>query len=152
MINCTLDKPVKIIMVGIPSGCEPDYETVGKLIDNIIIMSVNQKLDLHKEGKLYHCEFVVGKKYKFNADFKVMKTMYLLVISYIKELTKFEATRAFAVPPKEKMMIKEAEKEAKKQLKEKKEKEKADKENSKKTTKKTVKKKEVVKNDYPDLD
>lgn len=148
MINCTLDKPVKIIMVNIPSGCEPDYETVGKLLDNIIVMSVNQKLDLHKEGKLYHCEFVVGKKNKFNADFKIMKTMYLLVISYIKELTKYESTRAFAIPPKEKMLIKEAEKEAKKQLKEKEEKKK--KETNKKNI--TKKKKEVKKDEFSDLD
>ena len=31
--------------------------------------------------------------------------MYHLKIGYIKELTKLEASRAFAVPPKEKAMV-----------------------------------------------
>lgn len=151
MIRLNLDKPVKIVMVDMPEGMQPDYETIGKILDNIIIMAYNQKLPLDKEGKLYHCEFVVGKKTKFNADFKIMKTQYLLVISYAKELTKYEASRAFAVTPKEKMLMKEAEQNAKKQAKERIEK---DKEKKAKTTKKsTTKKKESVKkNEYPDLD
>lgn len=135
MISLSLKNPVKIVITA-PEDVRPDYETIGKLLDNIIVLASEQKISLEKEDALYHCEFVVGKKNKFAADLKVAKTVYILVISYIKELTKYESTRLFAIPPKEKMKIKEAEALAKEQIKA-----------QKKTTKK-----EEPKYDYSDLD
>ena len=151
MICFNLKKPVKII-IDTPSGYEPDYETIGKLIDNIILMAHEDKKDLECVGKDYSCDFVIGKKNKYIAHFLIKKTEYQLKIGFLKELTKYEATRAFSVPPKEKMMIKEAEKEARKQLEEKKKKDK-EKEDKKKASKsKSVKESKVKKNDYSDLD
>lgn len=117
-----LEKPIKIIL-NVPSGLEIDYETIGKLIDNIIILCQQDKkpLDDTAIGHNYSCEFVVGKKNKYRAELLIGKGLYTLRISYIKVLTQYEASRAFALPPKEKAMIKEAKKLAKQQLENKKE-------------------------------
>lgn len=126
MISLTLAKPVKI-NIKVPSGLEPDFETIGKLIDNIIILANKQKTDLTEVGKEFSCDFVVGKKNKYVAKFGVGKSQYNLTIEYIKELTKLEASRAFAVPPKEKAMVEEAKKQAIEQVKEKEKQDKKDK-------------------------
>lgn len=111
-----LTKPIKI-NIKVPEGLEPEYEIIGRLIDNIIVMAKNQKTDLTIEGKLYTCEFIIGKKEKYKAELKVGKTLYTLTISHIKALNKKESTRSYAITPKEKLMIKEAEKQAKEQAK-----------------------------------
>lgn len=144
MISLTLAKPVKI-NIKTPTGLEPDFETIGKVIDNIIILANKQKTDLTEVGKEFSCDFVIGKKNKYVAKFGVGKTQYNLTIEYLKELTKFEASRPFAVPPKEKAMAKEAERLAKEQIKEKEKKEKATKTIAKK-------KKDVKKDEFSDLD
>lgn len=141
MVSLCLEKPVKIT-IDTPKGLEPEFELVGKLIDNIIVMADNQKTDLTEVGKEFSCEFVIGKKNKYVAKFGVGKTQYNLKIEYIKELTKYESSRSFAIPPKEKAMIKEAEKKAKEQVKEK--------EKEKKQI--TKKKKDVKKDEFSDLD
>lgn len=147
MISLTLAKPVKI-NIKVPSGLEPDFETIGKLIDNIIILANKQKTDLTEVGKEFSCDFVVGKKNKYVAKFGVGKSQYNLTIEYIKELTKLEASRAFAVPPKEKAMVEEAKKQAIEQVKEKEKQDKKD-----KVLKALAKKKkEVKKDEFSDLD
>ena len=73
---------------------------------------------------------------------------YNLTIEYLKELTKFEASRSFAVPPKEKAMMEEAKKQAMEQVKEKEKQDKKD-----KVLKALAKKKkEVKKDEFSDLD
>lgn len=147
MISLTLAKPVKI-NIKTPSGLEPDFETIGKLIDNIIILANNQKTDLTEVGKEFSCDFVIGKKNKYVAKFGVGKMQYNLTIEYLKELTKFEASRSFAVPPKEKAMMEEAKKQAMEQVKEKEKQDKKD-----KVLKALAKKKkEVKKDEFSDLD
>lgn len=147
MVSLILKKPIKIT-ISTPDGLAPEYELIGKLIDNIIVMADSQKLSLDEVGKIYSCEFVVGKKNKYKADFLIEKTMYHLKIGYIKELTKFEASRSFAVPPKEKAMVEEAKKQAMEQVKEKEKQDKKD-----KVLKALAKKKkEVKKNEFSDLD
>ena len=146
-MKLTLEKPIKIT-IDAPSGLEPDFETVGKLIDNIIVMANNQKLSLLEEGKDFSCEFIIGKKSKYRASFRVMKTLYVLTISYLRELNHKEATRSYAITPKEKMMVKEAEKLAKEQVKEKEKQDKKD-----KVLKALAKKKKKTKEDkFSDLD
>lgn len=123
MIKIALDRPVKIVFKTKEEESF-DYETVGKLLDNIIVLCNQDGKPLNEVGKVYYCEFVVGKKVKYGAELKIEKTICVLTVSYKKELTKYESTRAFAIPPKEKMMIKEAEKLAKEQMEEKKKKDK----------------------------
>lgn len=149
MISLTLKKPIKIT-INVPDGLAPEYELIGKLIDNIIVMADSQKLSLDEVGKNYSCEFVVGKKNKYKADFLIEKTMYHLKIGYVKELTKLEASRSFAVPPKEKAMVEEAKKQAMEQVKEKEKQDKKDK--IMKILAKKEKEKEVKKNEFSDLD
>lgn len=147
MISLTLAKPVKI-NIKVPSGLEPDFETIGKLIDNIIILANKQKTDLTEVGKEFSCDFVIGKKNKYVAKFGVGKLQYNLTIEYIKELTKLEASKAFAVPPKEKAMVEEAKRQAIEQVKEKEKQDKKD-----KVLKALAKKKkEVKKDEFSDLD
>ena len=147
MISLTLAKPVKI-NIKVPSGLEPDFETIGKLIDNIIILANKQKTDLTEVGKEFSCDFVIGKKNKYVAKFGVGKSQYNLTIEYLKELTKLEASKAFAVPPKEKAMVEEAKRQAIEQVKEKEKQDKKD-----KVLKALAKKKkEVKKDEFSDLD
>ena len=134
MIKIALDRPVKIVFKT-KEDEKFDYETVGKLLDNMIVLCSQDNLPLNKVGKVYYCEFVVGKKVKYGAELKIEKTMCVLTISYKKELTKYESTRPFAIPPKEKMLIKEAEKMAKEQMEEKKKKDKEKKASKKKESK-----------------
>ena len=142
METIILNKPVEIV-INTPDTIKPDYETMGKLIDNIVILAKQDEKPLDVVGKEYSIEFVVGKKNKFKATFKCMKTKYSLLVEHIKELTKKEATRPFAVTPKEKILAKEAEERAKEQAKqaelEKKEKEKKRKIAKAKSLKPTIK-------------
>lgn len=73
-----------------PDDKKLDFEMMGKILDNILILAEQDKKPL-TEGKDYTIEFEVGHKEKYKANLHVFKKYVQFTILYDRELTKLEA-------------------------------------------------------------
>jgi hypothetical protein len=101
-------KPIKITQIA-NDDTRLEYELVGKVLDNVLILAGDKNYDLNEEGKDYSLDFNVGKKRKYKASLHVFKQYLDFKVIYIDDLTKAEAAKPYGLTPKEKMMMKELE-------------------------------------------
>ena len=90
-----------------PDDKRLDFEMMGKVLDNILILAEQDKKPL-TEGKDYTIGFDVGNKEKYKANIHVFKKYIQFTVLYERELTKQEAARGkgfTSQPPKVKKEI-----------------------------------------------
>ena len=91
----------------VPDDKKLDFEMMGKILDNILIVAEEDKKPL-TEGKDYTIEFSVGNKEKYKANIHVFKKYVQFTILYDRELTKQEIAKGkqfTSQPPKVKKEI-----------------------------------------------
>lgn len=100
-----------------PDDKRLDFEMMGKILDNILIVAEKDKKPL-TEGKDYTIEFEVGHKEKYKANIHVFKKYVQFTILYDRELTKLEARNSTkrADAPKVKKEIEEIMKKSKQEV------------------------------------
>ena len=89
IVTGTTPTSFKFDQVG-PDDKKLDFEMMGKILDNILIVAEQDKKSL-TEGKDYTIEFEVGHKEKYKANLHVFKKYIQFTILYDRELTKLEA-------------------------------------------------------------
>lgn len=113
IVTGTTPTSFKFDQVG-PDDKKLDFEMMGKILDNILIVAEQDKKPL-TEGKDYTIEFEVGHKEKYKANLHVFKKYIQFTILYDRELTKLEARNSTkrADAPKVKKEIEEIMKKSK---------------------------------------
>ena len=102
----TVPTSFKFDQVG-PIDKRLDFEMLGKILDNILIVAEQDKKPL-TEGKDYTIEFSVGNKEKYKANLHVFKKYVQFTVLYERELTKQEIAKGKKFtnqPPKVKKEI-----------------------------------------------
>lgn len=102
----TTPTSVKFDQVG-PDDKRLDFEMMGKILDNILIVAEQDKKPL-TEGKDYTIELSVGNKEMYKANIHVFKKYIQFTILYDRELTKQEIAKGKKFtnqPPKVKKEI-----------------------------------------------
>lgn len=90
-----------------PDDKRLDFEMMGKVLDNILILAEEDKKPL-TEGKDYTIGFDVGNKEKYKANLHVFKKYIQFTVIYERELTKQEVAKGkkfTSQPPKVKKEI-----------------------------------------------
>lgn len=90
-----------------PNDKRLDFEMLGKVLDNILILVEEDKKPL-TEGKDYMIGFDVGNKEKYKANLHVFKKYIQFTVIYERELTKQETAKGkkfTSQPPKVKKEI-----------------------------------------------
>ena len=114
IVTGTTPTSFKFDQVG-PDDKKLDFEMMGKILDNILIVAEQDKKPL-AEGKDYTIEFSVGNKEMYKANIHVFKKYIQFTILYERELTKQEIAKGkkfTAKPPKVKKEIEEIMKKSK---------------------------------------
>ena len=116
IVTGTTPTSFKFDQVG-PDDKRLDFEMMGKILDNILIVAEKDKKPL-TEGKDYTIEFEVGHKEKYKANLHVFKKYIQFTILYDRELTKLEARNSTkrADAPKVKKEIEEIVKKSKQEV------------------------------------
>lgn len=116
IVTGTTPTSFKFDQVG-PDDKKLDFEMMGKILDNILIVAEKDKKPL-TEGKDYTIEFEVGHKEKYKANLHVFKKYVQFTIFYERELTKLEARNSTkrADAPKVKKEIEEIMKKSKQEV------------------------------------
>ena len=108
IVTGTTPTSFKFNQVG-PDDKRLDFEMMGKVLDNILIVAEQDKKPL-TEGKDYTIEFSVGNKEMYEANIHVFKKYVQFTILYKRELTKQEIAKGKMFtekPPKVKKEIEE---------------------------------------------
>ena len=90
-----------------PDDKRLDFEMMGKVLDNILIIAEQDKKPL-TEGKDYTIAFDIGNKEKYKANLHVFKKYVQFTVLYERELTKQEIAKGkkfTSQPPKVKKEI-----------------------------------------------
>lgn len=106
IVTGTTPTSFKFDQVG-PDDKKLDFEMMGKILDNILIVAEQDKKPL-TEGKDYTIEFSVGNKEMYKANLHVFKKYIQFTILYERELTKQEVAKGKKFtnqPPKVKKEI-----------------------------------------------
>lgn len=115
-----LDRPIKITQK-VPDDKLMDYETIGKVIDNMIIMAGDAKKPLDKVGAEYKITFDVGCINNYSATMTILKTYVTLTISYLDtnsaEVSKRKSSKRRTLTPKERKVLKDYNAQRKKEMK-----------------------------------
>ena len=104
--STTVPTSFKFDQVG-PDDKRLDFEMMGKILDNILIVAEQDKKPL-TEGKDYTIELSVGNKEMYKANIHVFKKYIQFTILYDRELTKQEIAKGkkfTSQPPKVKKEI-----------------------------------------------
>lgn len=97
-----LPKPLKITLDYTEGKGEIDYELVGKVFDNILIVAMDTGKDIFTEGGDYTTRFAIGKTWEYVARLRILKSYYDLNISYLRDIPKNEAKNIKSILPKDK--------------------------------------------------
>lgn len=97
-----LPKPIKITLDVPNNKGEVDYELIGKVFDNILIVATDKGKDIITEGGDYTTRFAIGKTWEYVARLRVLKSYYDLNISYLRDIPKNEAKSIKSILPKDK--------------------------------------------------
>lgn len=109
-----LNKPVKITVKNPLADVNIDYELVGKILDNFIIMAEERKEGTKIDDINFDCTitFSIGKINEYAARLRCSKTFYIFDIRYLREIPKKEIKTAYPTLPKDRKKLEEAKRQA----------------------------------------